>query len=113
MKGIAMAQSGTVEYASVMVDATGSINNFIASVTVYVTYCKAMGTFAISSFPFRSRCVQPSFFQFFSVKVPSAQVSGCIIASAHHKARLFPIQIGNAGQIAYTAVAKAVSPCRI
>ena len=78
-----------------MVDCTRTINNLIASVTVYVSYAEIVVALFEIIFVSGSICVEyPVFFQFLSIPVEGSQHDTGVVTATHHYARTDAIQIG-------------------
>ena len=109
--GVSMSHSGRIKSFAVVVDSTGTVNDFVASITIHIAYTQIV--VSLSGVLVTSGMVAveyPTVLQFFSVPVEGSQNSTRVVASAHDNTWVYSVKIGYTSQEAVASVTFCVSP---
>lgn len=100
-----MSHSGRVESFAVVIDSTGTVNDFVASIIIHIAYTQIV--VSLSGVLLASGMVAveyPTVLQFFSVPVEGSQNSTRVVASTHNDTWVYSVKVGYTSQEAITSV---------
>ena len=111
MDSVSVSHLGRVASFAIMVDGARTVNNFIATVTVHISYTQVV--IPLPGIIFATGVITieyPVFFQFFPVPAEGSQDGAGVIPPAHHYTWMNSIQIGYTSQKTVAAVGTFISP---
>ena len=124
-----MTEPRRVQQTSIVIDGSRTISNLVASITIHISYCQAVGAlckgrrrepmrlldylaFAIHHHPVvrSERSVQPLRRQLFTIEIHCPEIRTGVVSSAHHSTRPMgsPIKISHASEVSFATVAIVV-----
>ena len=111
VKCVAMSHAGRIKSFTVVVDGTRTVDDFIASVSVYISYTQVVVALSRIVFPFGLVTIEePALVQLLPVPVEGGERSTCIISPAHDYTGMHSVQVSDASQITVASVGTRVSP---
>jgi len=111
MHGVAVPQVGIVQTFTIVVDGTGSVNDFVFSVAVHIGHAQVVVALTGIAAVTRSiRIKNPALRQIGTVKVVSRQHRAGVIPPGHDQTGTPTVEIGHGGQKTVYPVAVTVSP---
>ena len=129
MERITMAEPRRVQQTSIVIDRSRAISNLVASITIHISYCQAVGAlckgrrrepmrlldylaFAIHHHPVvrSERSMQPLRRQLFTIEIHCPEIRTGVVSSAHHGTRPMgsSIKISHASEVSFATVAIVV-----
>ena len=124
-----MTEPRRVQQTSIVIDGSRTISNLVASITIHISYCQAVGAlckgrrrepmrlldylaFAIHHHPVvrSERSMQPLRRQLFTIEIHCPEIRTGVVSSAHHGTRPMgsSIKISHASEVSFATVAIVV-----
>src|SRR5262249_26242608 len=114
MHRVAVPKAGRVKPLAVVVNHAGAVYDLVPAVAVHVAYAEIVIALSRVAFiSFVSAVESPHARQLAVAPVPRGQHRAGVIATAHHQARPFAVEIGDGREEAINAIAPTVAPDRL